>query len=281
MEDPHAFLSHGSIPTPQTGREDLVEAIGRLYDSVPGCEGIAVSMPGIIDTENGYVSMGGALRYNDGFYFRSALTKRCPVPVVLDNDAKCAAMAEAVDGALSGVRNGMVLLLGTMIGGALIKDHQLIRGSHYSAGEISFLITDRDGIPSRDGIFGNRCGVPALCAMYARAKGLPEEQVDGKNVFSAVGRRDPDALKCLERYAREIAVQIFNFQNLYDPDLIAIGGGISAQSALLPAIRGQLDRLYEDCPYPVTRAQITTCKYQNDANLYGAYRSYISFRPSA
>ena len=275
MDGNRRFLSHGSIPTPTSGREELVETVGRLYDAAAGCEGIAISMPGIIDSENGYVIMGGALRCNDDFYFRHALYERCPVPIWLENDAKCAAIAEAADGSLKDVPNGMVLIFGTMIGGALIHDHKLYRGSHFSAGEISYLITDRNGLPSMDGVWGNRCGVPQLCRLYAQARGLPESDINGKVVFEAVNRGEAEAIQSLKRYAAEIAVQIFNFQNLYDPDRFAIGGGISAQPALIEAIRDQLKVLYAACPYYVRQAEIVTCKYQNDANLYGAYECFI------
>ena len=275
MDASRHFLSHGSIPTPTSGREELVEAVGKLYDAVVDCEGIAISMPGFIDSENGYVIMGGALRYNDDFYFRHALYERCLVPIWLENDAKCAAITEAADGSLKDVPNGMVLIFGTMIGGALIHDHKLYRGSHFSAGEISYLITDRNGLPSMDGVWGNRCGVPQLCRLYAQAKGLPESKVNGKVVFQAVNQGEAEAVQTLKRYAAEIAVQIFNFQNLYDPDRFAIGGGISAQPALIDAIREQLKILYAACPYYVRQAEIVTCKYQNDANLYGAYECFI------
>lgn len=274
MDGEKRFLARGSLPTPAS-REALVEAIGALYDGIDGCEGIAISMPGIIDSENGYVVMGGALRYNDDFYFRHALYARCPVPIHLENDAKCAALAEAAEGSLKDVPNGMVLIFGTMIGGALIHDHKLYRGSHFSAGEISYLITDRSGTPSVGGVWGNRCGVPQLCKNYAEAAGLPENEVNGKVVFAAVNAGEPEALRVLGDYAREIAVQIFNFQNLYDPDRVAIGGGISAQPALLDAIREQLKALYAACPYYVRRAEVVTCKFQNDANLYGAYQCFV------
>ena len=275
MDKDGCFLSHGSVRTPKTGREDLVEAVGQLYDAVPGCTGIAVSMPGIIDAENGRVIMGGALRYNDGFCFRDALKERCPVRVTIENDAKCAALAEAADGALQDVPNGMVLIFGTMIGGALIHDHRLYRGSHFAAGEISYLITDRNGIPSMDGVWGNRCGVPRLCALYAQAKGLPEKSMNGRVFFEAVNSGDPEAAVILKRYAQEIAVQIFNFQNLYDPDRFAIGGGISAQPMFIEEVREQLKLLYDVCPYFIRRAEIVTCRYQNDANLYGAFRCFM------
>ncbi len=270
------FLSHGSMDTPKSGREELVESIGKIYDGVKECNGIAISMPGIIDSEKGYVIMGGALRYNDGFYFRDALKERCPVAIHLENDAKCAALAEASAGSLKDVSNGMVLLFGTMIGGALIHDHQLYRGSHFSAGEVSYMITDRNGLPSKDGVWGNRCGVPQLCRLYAKTKGLHECEVNGRIVFDAVNSGDEEAVGVLKKYTSEIAVQIFNFQNVYDPDLFAIGGGISAQPAFIEAIREHLNGLYETCPYYVRRAEITTCKFRNDANLYGVYRCFIN-----
>lgn len=65
-------------PHSAEGRRELVEAIGRLYDEMPDVEGIAISMPGIIDSENGYCVMGGALGYNDDFYFRHVLYSDCP-----------------------------------------------------------------------------------------------------------------------------------------------------------------------------------------------------------
>ncbi|MBO4887282.1 MAG: ROK family protein [Firmicutes bacterium] len=268
-------LHAGSVPTPRTSREDLVEAIGKIYDEVCPVEGIAISLAGIIDVEKGLIEMGGALRYNNGFYIRDALYERCPVPIILENDAKCAGIAEAAEGSLKDVPNGMVLIFGTMIGGALIHDHKLYRGSHYSAGEISYTITDRGGEPTFEGVWGNQCGVPRLCRLYAGKKGLPENEVNGRVVFAGVNSGEKEALEALRIYAREIAIQIFNFQNLYDPDRFAIGGGISAQPALVETIREELAKLYEICPYFVRRAEVVTCRFRNDANLYGAY---INFR---
>ena len=95
MREDMTMLTRGKIPTPKEGREELIEAIGKLYDGLPDVEGIAISMPGIIDSAGGYCVMGGALRYNDDFYLRHSLYKRCPVKIYMENDAKCAAMAEA------------------------------------------------------------------------------------------------------------------------------------------------------------------------------------------
>ena len=104
----------GKIFTPQEGRTELIEAIARLYEAVGDAEGIAISMPGIIDSANGYCRMGGALKYNDDFYFRHALYERCRTKIHVENNAKCAAMAEAAVGSLMDVADGFFLVFSTM-----------------------------------------------------------------------------------------------------------------------------------------------------------------------
>ena len=91
--------------------------------------------------------------------------------------------------------------------------------------------------------------------------------------------RDPDALDCLERFTKEIAVQIFNLQTVLDVERFAIGGGISAQPAFLQAIRDQLQALYRRCPYTVPQAEVVACAFQNDANLIGALQCFFRAYP--
>ena len=276
MSDDMKMLSKGKVPTPQGNRNELIDAITKIYNEYPEAEGIAISMPGIIDTKNGYCVMGGALRYNDDFYLRHALYEKCPVKITMENDAKCAALAEATVGSLKDVNDGFVLIFGTMIGGGYIKDHKVHRGLHFSAGEVSYITTDRDGSPTFEGVWGNRCGTPQLCQMYAKEKNLPEDEVDGVVVFNAVNSGDEIAKICLNRFTREIAVQIFNLQTIIDPQRFAIGGGISAQPVFIDAIRENLKNLYAVCPYYVPQAEIVTCKFQNDANLIGALQCYLA-----
>lgn len=276
MTDELKILSKSSVPTPLTSREDLIDALAKIYSEFPSVAGIAISMPGIIDTKNGYCMMGGALRYNDDFYLRHALYEKCPVKISIENDAKCAALAEAAAGALKDVNDGFVLIFGTMIGGGYFKDRKLHRGNHFSAGEVSYIVSDRDGTPNFEGVFGNRCGTPRLCKMYADAKNLPVNKVNGIVVFEAVNSGDEIARECLKRFTKEIAVQIFNLQTVLDPQRFAIGGGISAQPVFIDSIRENLKQLYATCPYYVPHAEIVTCKFQNDANLIGASQCFLA-----
>lgn len=276
MKKDMTIISRGKVPTPTESREQLIATIGEIYDETPEVEGIAISMPGIIDSENGYCSMGGALRYNDDFYLRHSLYQRCPVKIYMENDAKCAAMAEAAVGSLKDVNDGFVLIFGTMIGGAFVKDHKLHKGRHFSAGEVSYIATMRDGLPTVDNVWGNRCGTPRLCRMYAERVGLPEEDVDGVKVFDAVNNGEEAAKEVLKEYTREIAVQLFNLQTAFDPERFAIGGGISAQPVFIEYIKNNLKELYANCPYHVPQAEVVGCKFQNDANLIGALQCFLA-----
>ncbi|NBH13358.1 ROK family protein [Lachnospiraceae bacterium] len=276
MKEDMQILARGKVPTPKEGREPFIETIGQIYDKMPDVSGIAISITGIIDSQNGYCYTGGALRYNDDFYLRDRLYERCPVKIHMENDAKCAAVAEAAVGSLKDVADGFVLIFGTMIGGGYIKDHKLHRGKHFSAGEVSYIVTDKAAAADYDTVWGNRCGVPHLCRMFAEKKGLKAEEVDGVRVFDAVNSKDADAEECLQKFTKEIAVQIFNLQTVLDPQRFAIGGGISAQPVFIEYIRNHLQAIYAGCPYYVPPAEIVSCKFQNDANLIGALQCFLT-----
>lgn len=95
-----------------------------------------MSLPGRMDSNKGYLYSGGMLQYNRGKNIVEILEKRCPVPITIENDGKCAALAEAWIGNLKDCDDGIVVILGTGIGGGIIKDKKLHKGKHFMAGEI-------------------------------------------------------------------------------------------------------------------------------------------------
>jgi len=271
------IISRGKVKSPTSGREELVETIGKIYDSMDHVEGIAISTCGIIDPDRGYIVMGGGqMPFNTDFRFGEALYKRCPVLIYMENDAKCAAMAEASLGSLKDVSDGFVLLFGTMIGGGYIKDHKVYHGKHFSAGEVSYIFNGLSDYPTFDYIWGNECGIPNLCKMYATKKNLPLDSVDGIVFFEAMNNGDEDAKEILSDFTRKIAIQIFNLQTTMDPERFAIGGGISEQPIFIEYIKKHLDELYDNCVVPLPRAEVVQCTFKNDANLYGALSCFIS-----
>ena len=278
MDENGAFLSRGDTPTPHEGREEFMDAIASVAEGEGPLDGAAVSLPGLIDYETGTMIMGGSLTFNNGFALRDALMERLDVPkVILENDAKCAGAAEAASGALADVKDGVVLVIGTNIGGAIIHDRKVIHGAHSAAGEVTYIISDGT-VPTLENLWGERGGVPGLLKVYREIcaeNGRNCEINTGRGFFAAYDAKDPEAEKALTEYARQLAVQIFNLQTIIDPDRFAIGGGISARPELVEEIREQLTILYDACPRPVPHAEVTICKYRNDANLIGAWSIFM------
>ena len=150
------FLEKGKVATPQDSIESFVNVIGDLYDKYKDkIEGIAISMPGLIDSKNGYARTGGWLRYNDDKYIVKILQERCPTKITIQNDAKSAALAEVWKGSLKEYNDGIVVVLGTGVGGAVVKDRKILNGKHFFAGEFRYIWTDTTfAIDSTDNMWG-------------------------------------------------------------------------------------------------------------------------------
>ncbi len=262
MNEAVKFLSRGKIPAPTGSRADFFNTVKEIFSGT-GAEGIALSMPGIIDAERGVCLKSNAFPYNNGVNVAQVVEKICGVRATVENDANCAALAEAESGSLTDVEDGFVMIFGTSIGSAFIRGGDIHRGKNNLAGEVAFTFSDGE-------LFQNFCSVPALLKDYARAKNLSIENLNGRDFFKAVGRNENDALACLDRFTRRIAVQIFNIQMLLDPEKFAIGGGISAQASFIASIRANLDKVYAASPIDFPRVEVVPCKFLNDANLIGA-----------
>lgn len=275
IDDARNLTKHGEVPTPTDNTEhylEVLEGICRQFDGQ--IRGVAMSVPGIIDSENGICITAGWLHYANGLHLGEELTKRTGLPVSVMNDAKAAGLAEAAWGSLSDCKDSVVILIGSGIGGALIKDGKVHFGRHGSAGEFSNIALS-ENVDMPGSLWYAQNGTPRLVQMVSGAKGIPADQLNGRILFEQANAGDPVVLAALDRFTRGIALQIFNLQMIYDPEKFAIGGGISRQKLFLESIQKNLDELYTIYPeksFP--RAQLTTCRFFNEANLYGAYRFF-------
>lgn len=272
------FLEKGKVKTPKDSLETFVEVIGEIYDIYKDeIEGIAISMPGRIDSDRGYTFTGGALTYNDKRDMVDILKKRCPVSITIENDGKCAALAEASLGNLSDCNDGIVVILGTGIGGGIIKDKKLHKGANFIAGEFSAIITNSSTKKNpMESMWARTCGVNALIREVALVKNISEEEINGEKVFEYANLGDKDVLNVLDEYCYRIAVQLFNLQYIYNPEKIAIGGGISAQNILIEYIQKNIHKLASKIPVDFPAPTVVACKYRNDSNLIGALQNFIS-----
>lgn len=284
----------GKIPTPVKagdGVKDFVSAIGEIYDRYAQqyeLKGIAMGLPGQIDVERGIVYGGGGIKYLDEVALGDILSKRCDgIRVSLENDGKCTALAEVWLGNAKDVQDACVVVFGTGIGGGIIKDRKVHRGNRLLAGEISYCIdnmtradlsrvTPLEDIPSVEASFEQipftqspRCSTSGLTWRVAKAKGLPMDEVDGEKIYKWVEEGDAITTEVLEDVYFDIAKLCMNLYVTFDPDVILIGGGISAQPAFLKGIQKYVDQIK-----PITKVysgiKLDVCKFLNDSNLLGA-----------
>ena len=225
-------------------------ANGRIIDAV------GVAAAGFVDVERERVLFAPHLPWR-GEHLIDRLSARFGAPVVLDNDANCAAVAESEYGAATGAPSAVVLTLGTGIGGALLVDGRLWRGVNGMAGEFGHMQMVPDGLRCECGGAGcweQYCSGNAL-VRDARARVGQEQsqlwemcdgvadQLTGPMVTEAAAGGDPVALEAFAAIGHWLGVGLANIAAAMDPACLVVGGGVSeAGGALLDPARAALHR---------------------------------------
>lgn len=265
-----------SCETPQESLESFVEAIGEIYDAfAEQVEGMAISMPGIIHSKTGYAVHGGSLDYISNLNMVELLETRCPTTIHLENDGKAAALGELWKGELSGIQHGVIIVLGTGIGGGIIANGQLLKGSHYSAAEFSFIKTNVEKSEDPDYMFGYQNGLKMLIKKVSEKCGLSIEELDGYKIFDLAAEENPGVLECLNDYCYSLAIQIFNLQTILDPEKIVISGGVSEAPLMIKLIQSNVKKVFTERNTDLFfRPKVVKSKFGNKANIIGALYNY-------
>ncbi|WP_102706805.1 ROK family protein [Terribacillus saccharophilus] len=237
--------------------------------------GISVSCPGAVDTNTGTIYNGGAFPFQHNVNLKSKLEHRYGVEVAIENDGRCAALAELWLGSVQGKRDAVVLVLGSGVGGGIILDGKLRHGGNLLSGEMSYIM-DGFGEESQKATFFGFTG--SAVEMIKRINTLKQEKelLDGKKAFKYINSGDEEANNIFDEFCQSIGTQILNLQYILDPEIIAIGGGISAQQILIERIKLAIEELKRVNPMHVAKPNVICCEFQNDANLYGALYNLLS-----
>lgn len=275
MDENTHILEKSTIITPHTSLETFLDTIQEIHKQfATHIEGIAISMPGIIDPDQGYCYTGGALSYIHNIPLSDIIQEKCHCNVTIGNDAKCAANAEIGYGSLQDVEDAICVILGTGIGGCLIKNHKVHTGKHFSAGEFSFIQTSLvDGFDAAH-VWAQISGIQGLsnCVKKHTKDG---KDLSGFEIFDMANLGDKKVLEGLYEFSRNIAIELFNLHMIFDAEKIAIGGGISAQNLLIDFISKNLEFIFDQIPFQLPRTSVVPCKFRNDANLIGALYQFL------
>lgn len=273
------LYENGTIATVTTNQEDFLKSLDniiRKYESQ--IKGIAVSVPGKVDVNEGTVYYGGSLPFLDGLCLKAKIEHKYHIVTNVENDGKSAALAELWLGSLKEVRNGLILVLGTGVGGGIIINRHLYRGSHFQAGELSFMFNGaEEEAENYSQLVGYDVSAVSMIGDIATKIGLSNKK-DGPEIFKAINAKNLDALEIFEEYCEKVARLIINVQAVIDVEKIAIGGGISAQPIVVKEIRRQYSNLLDRFTLhreTTTAPEIVVAHFQSNANLYGTLYAFL------
>ena len=268
------FAAQGTIAPVPAAFEDLVEVMSRICtDLCPdGLDGIAVSSPGTVDPVSGFVggiSMVPAIHQGS---VKQALEERFGVPVSVENDANCAALGEKWKGAAQDVDDALFVVIGSGIGGAVLRGGRLDRGARFQAGEFGYML-----VPGRYGAltWSEAASVRALTEAVCREKGLGCGSLDGKAVFALAEQGDPVCCGAVKRFYESLAQGIYNLYYAFDPQAVFLGGAVSARPNLVQEIKRCWAGLFEQNGLEAPDLQIEACCFRGDANLIGALSTLL------
>ena len=244
---------------------------------------VGVGIPGEQDPKSGLVAFCNNLGWVN-VPLMQRLREALGLSVYVDNDANVAALAESAFGASRDVKSSILVTLGTGVGGGIVENRRVRTGAHGVGGEIGHMVVVVDGEVCNCGHRGCWEKYASATAIIRMGRALMEEKPDcalarqmggdaanlnAKAVLDLAKAGDADCMGIFETYVKYLCVGLANLINIYDPDMIVLGGGVAyAGDFLLDAVRAALgDYVY--CP-ALSWARVELARMGNDAGIIGA-----------
>ena len=200
------------------------------------------------------------------------IQKEFNVPIYLENDAKCAAIAEKELGSLKKYEDSVFLIVGTGIGGAVFLDGKLLKPKRFSGFEVGHMVINKNGIKcncGRKGCFETYCSMRRLKEKISKEFDL--NTIDGIKIreFIEQNQENDKLNKILDEYIQDLQIGIANLINIFEPQAISIGGSFGHYEILLKRLQDKINEkteLYNKEQIP----EILTADLKNDAGIIGA-----------
>lgn len=281
------YRARREVPT-----DDLASLLGTLSglveevrDAVGGeVDGVGFGIPCLIDHDRGIAASSVHLPLA-GIAFADVMAERVGLPVFMDNDGNLALLAEHHAGAARDARDAVMLTLGTGIAGGILIDGELYRGSQGAGGELGHMVVWADGpdcgpgCPSRGCLEALVSGTALAAAARSVAEHSPHSElgkaltagreISGPLVTELAYDGDPEALALLEGLGAWLGVGLANVVNIFNPEVVVIGGGVIAAGDLLlaPARRVIAERALA---MPARHVRVEAARFGAGAGMLGA-----------
>ncbi len=291
VNDNHEIIGRGKVKTARADSaegtvQDMVTAVGLAIEnagvSIDEIADIGIAAPGSVDPETGVIA------YANNIAFRNTpvcdlLQKALGKPCYIENDANAAAFGELLAGAGKGARNFVMITLGTGVGGGVIIDGKIYGGFNHAGAELGHMIIIKDGEPCTCGAKGCFEAYGSATALIRQTKAVMENNPDslmwkiskekgvsGRTAFDAMRAGDAAATQVVKEYQDYLVCGLTSLVNIFQPEFIAIGGGISNEGESLMKPLRELVALGDYNKNPERRTVICKATLGNDAGIIGA-----------
>lgn len=253
------------VPTPRTWTafEDWLCQLACQQE----IRGVSLCLPGAVDVQSGWVTGSSKVDYLFNRPLISLLEEIFNVPIAIENDAYCAALAELTQGAGHDLPLVAFLVLGTGIGGSYAVNGELIKGRNGFAGEFGCMYL------SEGDIWSKVASPVVFFERYRKQQGLPAS-FTGEDFFQRVEEEEEAALIALNQWMDHLGRGVFNLLVSLDPYRLIIGGGISQNTYFIEKLREKVQACFETYPLPEVTFDIQAAHFQQRANLLGAAINY-------
>ncbi|GHG35363.1 glucokinase [Deinococcus indicus] len=226
------LLSAHVIPTPETGWETVLDAIAgevrRLQERHPEARLIGVGIPGPLNADRTRVKFAPNIYGFTDVPLVDGLRDRLAQRVVLENDAKAAALAEAHLGAARGTESSIYVTVSTGIGAGIVLNGRIWRGRHGIAGEIGHITALPGGPVSGAGLDGALEAVASGTAIARDASFALNRDVSTAEAFQLAQQGHPAARRVVAQAVRHIGIALADLQKTIDPEVFVLGGGVAS-----------------------------------------------------
>jgi glucokinase len=272
-----------------TGQDEseLVELLAREVEEArearSGAAAVGLGIPATIDHDRGLAISAVNLPI-DNLPIRDLIAERSGLPVFVDNDANVAALAEHLAGAAKGARNAVMLTIGTGIGGGLILGGEIYRGANGAGAELGHTVIDIDGPRCQGNCPGRGCieTLASGTALGREGRAVAEREpdsklgtmsaegreIDGRAVTEAARAGDAAAIAVFDLVGTRLGAALASFANIFEPEVIVIGGGVIAAGDLL--LEPAREQLRTRALPPMNGTPVVPAALGPDAGMIGA-----------
>ena len=222
----------------RTVAETALSILDKNGIAMEQCVGVGIGVPGTVDRKKGIVRYSNNIRW-EAVPLVKEMSTYLPIPVEIANDADCAALGETIAGAGKECSDVVMITLGTGVGGGVVLDGEIYEGRGIGGSELGHMVIVENGEPCTCGRRGCLEAYASATALKREAKRASKKELIPSEIFALAKQGDPAMKEVVEIYIRRLGLGIVNIVNIFRPQLVLLGGGISGQgeSLLVPLRR--------------------------------------------